>query len=82
MNYGRTKVVVCLDAHDLGGKAAADVAAVLRMSAELTCAGQVRRQLYDKVRPGRVELLCHDAPDPEEEARRFEGLLRSAGPAR
>jgi glucosamine-6-phosphate deaminase len=52
-----------------------------RMPAEFTCGYQVRRQLYDKVRPGRVHLLRHDADDPGEEAGRFEALLRSEGPA-
>lgn len=46
---------------------------------ELTCGYQVRRQLYDKVHPKSFHLVRFNAPDPYEEARRFEQVLRSAG---
>jgi glucosamine-6-phosphate deaminase len=47
---------------------------------QLTCGYQVRRQLYDKVRPRTFHLVRFDAPDPHLEARRFEQVLRSTGP--
>jgi glucosamine-6-phosphate deaminase len=47
---------------------------------ELTCGYQLRRQLYDKVRPKTFHLVRFSAPDADLEARRFERVLRSAGP--
>ena len=47
---------------------------------ELTCGYQLRRQLYDKVLPKSFHLVQFDAPDAVSEARRFEHVLRSAGP--
>jgi len=47
---------------------------------ELTCGYQLRRQLYEKVRPRAFHLVRFAAPDPAEEAHRFERVLRSAGP--
>jgi glucosamine-6-phosphate deaminase len=47
---------------------------------ELTCGYQVRRQLYDKVQPKSFHLVRFNAPEAEKEARRFEQVLRSAGP--
>jgi len=49
----------------------------VRMPREYTCGHQTTRLLYDRVRPMRVELVGYSAPDPELEARRFEGLLRA-----
>lgn len=46
----------------------------------LTCGYQLRRQLYDQVRPKRFHVVRFNAPDPELEARRFEGVLRAEGP--
>ena len=47
---------------------------------ELTCGYQLRRQLYDKVRPKSFHLVRFNAPDAVLEALRFEDELRSAGP--
>ena len=47
---------------------------------ELTCGYQLRRQLYDKVRPKNFHLVRFNAPDAALEASRFEEVLRSAGP--
>jgi len=47
---------------------------------ELTCGYQLRRQLYDKVLPKRFHLVQFNAPDADLEARRFERVLRAAGP--
>lgn len=47
---------------------------------ELTCGYQLRRQLYDKVRPKSFHLVRFNAPDAVLEALRFEHVLRSAGP--
>ncbi len=49
------------------------------MPEEFTCGFQTRKQLYEKVRPGRVHLVRFNAPDPEEEARRFEAVMRDEG---
>jgi glucosamine-6-phosphate deaminase len=46
----------------------------------LTCGYQLRRQLYDKVRPRTFHLVRFDAPDAGLEAIRFEHVFRSAGP--
>src|SRR5688572_5312120 len=45
-----------------------------------TCGYQTRTQLYDKVHPKYFHLVRFNAPDPDAEARRFESLLRAAGP--
>jgi glucosamine-6-phosphate deaminase len=50
-----------------------------RMPEEFTCGYQTRTQLYDKVKPMRVHLVRYNAPDPEEEARRFERVIREEG---
>ena len=47
---------------------------------ELTCGYQLRRQLYDKVRPKSFHLVSFNAPDAALEAIRFESVLRAAGP--
>ena len=46
----------------------------------LTCSYQVRRQLYDKVRPKSFHVVQFNAPDAKLEAQRFERVLRAAGP--
>jgi glucosamine-6-phosphate deaminase len=128
MHYGETRIVVCRDEHDLGGRAAAAVAAALRellaerdeirmifaagesqntflaalcqqpnldwarvvcfnmddfwdprMPEQYTCGHQTRTQLYERVRPKQFHLVRFNAADPEAEARRFAGLLASAG---
>jgi glucosamine-6-phosphate deaminase len=50
-----------------------------RMPEQYTCGYQTRKQLYDKVSPRKSHLVRFNAPDPHEEAKRFESLLRSAG---
>jgi glucosamine-6-phosphate deaminase len=50
-----------------------------RMPEEYTCGYQTRRQLYEKVLPREFHLVRFNAADPEQEAKRFELLLRSAG---
>ena len=50
-----------------------------RMPEEYTCGYQTRKQLYDKVHPRQFHLVRFNAADPQEEANRFEALLRSAG---
>jgi glucosamine-6-phosphate deaminase len=50
-----------------------------RIPEQFTCGYQTRTQLYDKVHPRRYHLIQFDAPDPDEEARRFESLLRAMG---
>ena len=45
----------------------------------LTCACQVRRQLYDKVRPKSFHVVQFNAPDANLEAQRFERVLREGG---
>jgi len=129
MNYGKTKIIICEDEHDLGRQSAAKAAETMRgilarqdevrmvfaagesqntfldaisqepnvdwrrivcfnmddfwdtrMPERFTCGHQTRVQLYDKVHPRRFELVRYNAPDPEAEARRFEGLLKQAGP--
>jgi glucosamine-6-phosphate deaminase len=52
-----------------------------RMPEEFTCGYQTKTQLYDKVKPRRVHLVRYNAPDPEEEARRFETVIREEGDA-
>jgi glucosamine-6-phosphate deaminase len=52
----------------------------VRMPAEFTCSHQTTTQLFNKVKPARVHLLAHNAASAEEEARRFEALLRQEGP--
>jgi len=51
----------------------------VRMPEEFTCGHQLKVQLFEKVKPARVYLLRHDPPDPEQEARRFEDLIRQEG---
>lgn len=46
---------------------------------EFTCGYQTRRQLYDKVNPKKVHLVRYNAPDPNEEAKRFEAIIREEG---
>jgi glucosamine-6-phosphate deaminase len=50
-----------------------------RMPEEYTCGYQTRRQLYDKVAPREYHVVRFNAPDPDEEAKRFEAVLHSAG---
>lgn len=45
-----------------------------------TCGYQTRTQFYDKVHPKAFHLVRFNAPDPYVEARRYESLLREAGP--
>ncbi len=52
----------------------------MRMPERFTCGYQTRTQLYDMVKPKSFHLIKYDASDPYKEARRFERLLRSAGP--
>ncbi len=128
MNYGKTKVVVCRNALELGRRAASDVAVRIRellsqqedirivfaagesqitfldalaaepnvdwhrivcfnmddfhdtgMPEEFTCGHQTRIQLYEKVGPRRLHLVRFNAPDPEEEAKRFASVVRREG---
>ena len=62
--------IICFNVDDFYDK---------RMPEEFTCGYQTRTQLYDKVKPGRVHLVRYNAPDPEEEARRFESVIREEG---
>jgi glucosamine-6-phosphate deaminase len=50
-----------------------------KMPEEFTCGFQTRTQLYDKVNPKRIHMIRYDAPDPEEEAKRFEEILHEEG---
>lgn len=50
-----------------------------KMPQEFTCGYQTLKQLYDRVRPKRVHLVRYNAPDPDEEARRFETTMREEG---
>ena len=43
---------------------------------KFSCGNLTRKLLYDKVNPKRVHLIRYNAPDPEEEARRFESVMR------
>ena len=43
-------------------------------------ANQPRRDLYERVRPRSVHVIRFDAPDPEEESRRYEALIRDHPP--
>ena len=49
------------------------------MPEQYSCGYQTRKQLYDKVGPREFHVLRFDAPDPLQEAQRFESLLRSTG---
>ncbi|MCG8606919.1 6-phosphogluconolactonase [bacterium] len=49
------------------------------MPEEFTCGYQTRKQLYNKVNPKQVHLVRYDAPDPDEEAKRFEAIIRESG---
>jgi len=51
-----------------------------RIPERFTCGYQTRTQLYDKVRPKCFHLVRFNAPDPYQEAQRFESELRAAGP--
>ena len=50
-----------------------------KMPEAFTCGHQTRKQLYDKVRPKRRHLVRYNAPDPDEEAKRFEAIMREEG---
>jgi glucosamine-6-phosphate deaminase len=50
-----------------------------RMPDEFTCGHQTRTQLYERVHPRQFHLVRFNAADPGEEARRFAGVLSSAG---
>lgn len=50
-----------------------------KMPEESTCGFQTKKQLYDKVSPRRVHLVRYNAPDPGEEAKRFETIMRGEG---
>jgi len=127
--YGKTQVIICKDARDLGAKAAADVGGKMkellkeqgeirmifaagesqmtfldslasqpgidwgrvvcfnmddfwdtRIPEEFTCGYQTRTQLYDRVHSKSFHLVRYNAPDAEQEAHRFDLLLRAAGP--
>ena len=49
-----------------------------RLPREFTCGYQTETQLYQRVPCRAYHLVQYNAPDPEAEARRFEGLLREA----
>jgi glucosamine-6-phosphate deaminase len=51
----------------------------VRMPERFTCGYQTRTQLYDYVHPKQYHLVRFNAPDPEEEASRFAGLIARAG---
>lgn len=50
-----------------------------RMPEQYTCGYQTRKQLYDRVVPREFHLVQFNAPDPHQEAKHFESLLRSVG---
>lgn len=50
-----------------------------RMTEQYSCGYQTRKQLYEKVGPREFHVLRFNAPDPFQEAQRFESLLRSTG---
>lgn len=50
-----------------------------KLPEDYTCGYQTKRQLYEKVHPRKVHVVRYNAPDPYEEARRFEGVMREAG---
>jgi glucosamine-6-phosphate deaminase len=127
--YGKTQVIICRDAKDLGGRAATDISSKMkellkqqdeirmifaagesqmtfldslagqagiewkrvvcfnmddfwdtRIPQQFTCGYQTLTQLYDRVHPKNFHLVRYNAPDAQQEARRFELLLRAAGP--
>ena len=47
-----------------------------KMPEKFTCGYQITKQLLEKVNPGRVYLFRHDAPDPQEEAKRFTKIMQ------
>jgi len=49
------------------------------MPEEYTCGHQTKKQLYDKVNPKGAYRVRYNAPDPHEEARRFEAIMRDQG---
>jgi len=63
--------VVCLNMDDFWEPA---------MPFEYTCCHQTKIQLYDKVKPKRVELFRYDATDPQQEADRFADLMKTLMP--
>jgi glucosamine-6-phosphate deaminase len=50
------------------------------MDPALSVAAQPQRDLYDRVHPRSVHAIHFDAPDPEEESRRYEALIRAHPP--
>jgi glucosamine-6-phosphate deaminase len=50
-----------------------------RLPERFTCGYQTRTQLYEKVRPKKFHLVRFNAPEPEQEAKRYEDVLRAAG---
>ena len=52
----------------------------VNMPERFTCGYQTRTQLYEKVLPRSFHLVRFNVPDAYAEARRFESLLRAAGP--
>ncbi|PCJ58865.1 MAG: hypothetical protein COA79_12415 [Planctomycetota bacterium] len=48
----------------------------VNMPEKFTCGFQTSQQLYNKVKPKQVYLVKYNASDPQEEAERFEKLLR------
>jgi glucosamine-6-phosphate deaminase len=67
IDWGR---VVCFNMDDLWD---------LDIPERYTCGYQTRIQLYDKVHPKEFHLVRCNAPNPDEEAKRFEHLLHSLG---
>lgn len=49
------------------------------MPEQYTCGHQVQRQLWSRVNPAQIYRIRADAPSPEDEAARFERVLRDAG---
>lgn len=129
MFYGKTEIKTCIDALDLGAKAAEAVAEDIhaylqdnqyisiilaagesqktfldalanikgiewdrvicfnlddfwdpRLQDKYSCGYQTRKQLYDKVNPKEVHLVNYNAMDPEQEAERFEELMKKHAP--
>ena len=62
--------IVCFNMDDFYDK---------KLPEEFTCGHQTQKQLYDKVSPKRVHLVRFNAPDPDEEAKRFEAIMREEG---
>jgi glucosamine-6-phosphate deaminase len=49
------------------------------MPEQFSCGFQTKSQLYEKVHPKNVHLVRYNAPDPNEEAMRFERIMRGEG---